>query len=114
MSPPPPSPTPPEPASQPPLSRAARIAIAALGLCGLVGGWIVVLGGGFHHAPHRYSRETTFVDGPSAVLMAAIQFTLAAVCVAALLQQRGARWPAQVLGCGAVLVPPLVVALMQS
>lgn len=96
-----------------PLSKAARIAIAALGLCGLVGGWIVVWGGGFHHAPHRYSRDTTFVDGPAAVLMAALQFTLAAISVATLLQQRDARWPAYMLGCGAVLAPPLMVVLLR-
>lgn len=94
-----------------PLSRAAQLAIAALGLCGLAGGWLIVAGRGFHHAPHRYTRATTFVDGAPAALMAAIMFVLAALCAAALLQHwRAARW-AQVLCGAAVLLPPLAVFL---
>lgn len=90
-----------------PLTFPARIAIAALAVLGLVGGWMVVLGGGFHHG-QMHSRETTFVDGPAAFLMAAIQFLMAAIAVAALLRAAGVRRPWVLLACGAVLLPPLV------
>jgi len=95
----------------PPLSIAAKIAIAALGLCGYGGGWLIVTLGGFHHAPYRYARETTFVSGIPAIAMAVICFVLAAIAGAALLQASKSKLPWYVLSCGAVLLPPLVYAL---
>ena len=44
------------------LSPAARIAVAVLVVLGLIGGWLILLGGGFQHQLTRYSSETVFVD----------------------------------------------------
>lgn len=95
----------------PPPSLASQCATAALALLGLVGGWLIVLTGGFHHAPNRYRPDTIFVDGAPALMMAAIFFAMAAIGMAALLRARQcrARWYA--LACGAVLVPPLLYVL---
>ncbi|MDB5900484.1 MAG: hypothetical protein JWP41_4086 [Ramlibacter sp.] len=96
----------------PQLSTAANIAISALGLCGYAGGWLIVAVGGFHHAPHRYARETTFVSGVPAVAMAVICFALAAIAVSALLQARKSKQPWFFIACGAVLLPPLACWLL--
>lgn len=73
-----------------PRALPARVAIAALALLGLIGGCYFLLAGGFHHGT-RFSRETTFVSGPAACLMAAIFFVMGATAVAALLQA-GRAW----------------------
>jgi hypothetical protein len=41
----------------PPVSRSARLATAALAVLGLLGGWYIVLSGGFEHGK-KYTRET--------------------------------------------------------
>jgi arginine exporter protein ArgO len=94
-----------------PPSTAAAIAIGALSACGYVGGWLILLLGGFHHAPYRYTRETTFVAGAPAMAMAAVFFALAGIGVVALLQARRAKTQWQVIACGAVLLPPVYFAV---
>jgi hypothetical protein len=93
---------------KPPLSRPARVAVAALGVLGYLGGWLILYLGGFHHAPHRYSRETTFVSGMPAAVMGLIFFALAIVAAVALVQARGGGRRAQALACVALVLPPLL------
>lgn len=97
----------------PPLSRLARLAVAALGALGYLGGWLILYLGGFHHAPHRYSRETTFVDGAPAAVMALIFFALAIVGAVALVQARGGGRRAYGLACAAVVLPPLLFVALR-
>lgn len=92
----------------PPLSRAAAASVAVLGALGYLGGWLILLSGGFHHAHDRYTRQTTFVSGAPALFMAALSFTLAAIGMAALLQLRKSTLPGHLAGCCAVLLPPLL------
>lgn len=95
-------------------STGALVAVACLAILGSAGGWLIVSLSGFHHKPYRSSAETIFVDGPPAVVMAAIMFTLSAVAVAALLQAwRWPRWSAAV-ACGAVLLAPVIYVLARS
>jgi hypothetical protein len=94
-----------------PLSTSGVIAVAALAACGYIGGWLILLVGGFHHAPNRYTAQTTFVSGASALAMAAIFFALAAVGVAKLLNARRTPLQWQLIACGAVILPPLFFAL---
>jgi hypothetical protein len=95
------------------LSRPAQIAVAALGALGYLGGWLILYLGGFHHAPHRYSRETTFVDGAPATMMALIFFALAMVGAVALVQARGGGRRAYGLACAAVVLPPLAFLMLR-
>lgn len=87
-------------------SRAVAIAIGALSACGYVGGWLILLLAGFHHALHRYAKETAFVTGVPAEAMAAVFFALAAIGIAALFQARSVKLQAQFVACVAVLFPP--------
>lgn len=89
------------------LSKPGAIAIVALAACGYVGGWLVLLVGGFHHASSRYSAQTSFVSGAPAMAVAAVFFALAAVGVIALFKMRGMAWKWQFIGSCAVLLPPL-------
>ena len=94
------------------LSKAARVAVGALCALGLLGGWLILLSGGFHHMSSRYSRDTTFVGGMPAIFMAAVFFTLSAVALAALLQAFNCSRPGWFFLCGIVLVPPLLFCLL--
>jgi hypothetical protein len=91
-----------------PVSRPAFYAIAALALLGLLGGWLILLSGGFHHQLHRYTKETVFVTGLPALLMAAMMFGLSVLGMLALVRTRGASLFWQVSACGAVLLPPAI------
>lgn len=92
-------------------TMAARLAMACLAILGSVGGWLIVVGYGFHHKPYRSSPDTVFVNGPEAFVMAAIMFILSAVSVAALLQAWNApRW-SYPFACGAVLIIPAIYVL---
>jgi hypothetical protein len=93
-------------------SLAVTASIAALTLLGLIGGWLILLGDGFHHQLTRFSPEAVFVSGAPALVMAAICFLLAATGVASLVQNgQGSRvWYAS--GLAAVLLPPLLFALV--
>jgi hypothetical protein len=97
----------------PALSRAAQLAVTALGALGYLGGWLILYLGGFHHAPHRYSRETIFVSGPLAMVMALIFFALALVGAVALVQARGGGQRACGLAIAAVVLPPLAFLLLR-
>jgi hypothetical protein len=92
------------------LSTPAVIALCALTILGLVGGWYVLLNGGFIQAS-RYSREFIHVDGRMALVMAIIEFIMAAIGVAAIVQAQGCAKYWYVIGCGAVLVPPILFVL---
>lgn len=94
------------------VSVLGQLAVAALGALGYLGGWLVLYLGGFHHAPNRHSRETTFVSGPQAVLMALIFFALAMLGAVALVQARGGGWRAQILASAIVALPPLIFLML--
>lgn len=93
---------------QMPISRSAFYAIAALALLGILGGWLILLSGGFHHRIHRYTSDTVLVTGAPALLMAAVMFGLCVLGMLALLRACGASLVWQVLACGAVLLPPVL------
>ena len=92
-------------------STAVSIAIGALSACGYVGGWLILLLGGFHHASHRYAKETTFVTGVPAMVLAAVLFAMAAIGITALFQARRVKLQWQFVVCVAVLLPPLYFAV---
>lgn len=93
-------------------STLATLAIAALAACGYVGGWLILLLGGFRHAPNRYAAGTTFVDGAPAMFLALTFFSLAAAGAASWLRARQAGLRRRLIGCGAVLLPPLLFVLL--
>lgn len=64
-----------------PPSTATKISVFAFGMLSLVGGWIVILLGGFFHAPAKFSSSVIFVSGTSAVAMALLQFTSSALAL---------------------------------
>ena len=94
-----------------PLTPSARIAITALTLLGLIGGWMILLTGGFTHTNGRNPHNLTVVDGPMALAVAALDFTMTAIGVAALVQALGGGQRGYLLGCGLVLVPPVIFVL---
>jgi hypothetical protein len=95
-------------ASAQPPSLAAMLAVGAFALLSLVGGWLIVLGGGFHHAPGRRA-STVFVDGAPALVMAMLQFLAAALALTWLLRPRLGRWPAALLAAALALALPLLL-----
>ena len=89
----------------------ARFAIAALAILGHLGGWLILVSGGFSHST-KYSHQVTRVEGMPAWAMAAIFFVMGTIAVAALLQAIGARRRWYWLACGSALaVPALYLAL---
>lgn len=88
----------------------ARFAFFALSVFWAAAGWFVLLQGGFHKT-YKYSRETTFVDGAGAVLMACLFLLLATIAGGVLLQSLGARRWAFVVLVLVVLAPPCLFLL---
>jgi hypothetical protein len=78
----------------PPIMRVsspwARFAFMALSAFWTAAGWSILLEGGFYKS-YKYSKETTYVDGPSAVVMAYLFLLLATIAAAIVLQSIGAR-----------------------
>ena len=100
------------PARQP--SLGAVLAVGAFALLSLAGGWLIVLGGGFHHAPGRRASGTVFVDGAPALAMALLQFLAAALALAWLLRPRLGRWPAALVAAALTIAPPLLLMPLPS
>lgn len=95
------------------LTLGARLSIYALTLLGLLGGGLIVYYSGFDSRISRDPYTTVFTDGPMAWAMACIEFTMAAIGVAAVLQMHGASRQHQWLGgLTAILLP--VLALIYS
>lgn len=94
-----------------PLSLPARCAIAALALLGMLGGWLILLSGGFQHRVHRYARETISVTGAPAWLMSGIMFALGVLGALALLRALHFSRFWQVLACVAIVTPPVLFLL---
>ena len=94
------------------LSTPALISLLALTLLGLIGGWMVLLMGGFYSKPGKFSHQpATFVSGPMALVMVTIEFAMSAIGVAAVLQAWRCSKAWQWFGSCAVLLPPLVFVL---
>lgn len=92
----------------------AIVALYTLTLAGLIGGWIVVLGAGFHTQLGKHGGPAVFIDGAAAAVMATLQLLLAAIGASAIVQVHVAagkrlRW--HVICSLLVLAPPLLVAL---
>lgn len=93
------------------LSLGGKVSVLALTILALAGGWMIVLSGGFSTETYRRSGVYTFVDGEGAVVMAIIEFLMAAIGVAALLKSSGFSRTTVWLGAASVLVPPMAIAL---
>lgn len=88
--------------------------MAAFGLLNLIGGWLIVVGGGFHHAQAKFNRDTVFVDGPTAGIMAILQLSMGALALTWLLQQKTTTTRAAWIGFGLALLPPGLYLLIWS
>lgn len=89
------------------------LAVLAFAVLSCVGGWVIVHGGGFFHSPGKYSSDAVFYTGAPAVLMAALQFTAAALGLTWLLRLRLTPWAAASMAFGLVCVPPMVFLFLQ-
>ena len=85
----------------------ARLAFFLLSVFWAAAGWMVLLQGGFH-STRKYSRETTFVDGPGGVFMACVFLMLATIAAAVLMRSLGQRWSALVVPALIFLLPPCI------
>ena len=86
----------------------AKFAFFALSVFWAVVGWYVLLQGGFH-TTHKYTRETTYVDGAGAIVMAYIFLLLATVSSGVILESINARRSAYAALIFFFLVPPLIL-----
>lgn len=96
------------------LSPAALLCVSILSGLGLFGGWYLVLSGSFAVQNAKYSASYSYVDGPMVLVMAWIEFALAAVGVAAILQQRqSSPW---IIGsaCAFVLITPILYLIVNG
>lgn len=100
------------PPASTPLSRPALIAVGAFGVLSLLGGWLIVLGGGFHSATARHDPSTVFVGGAPAVVMALLQFSAAAIALTGVLRTRTSTVAAAFVAAALVLVPPACYLLL--
>ncbi|HQQ62975.1 MAG TPA: hypothetical protein PLF22_05310 [Pseudomonadales bacterium] len=101
MEPPPPNP-----------SSAALVSLYAFTLLGMIGGWYILLSGGFYHQNGRHSHDYTYVDGPMALVMVAIEFLMTATGAAAIVQYGRYAKYWYMVSCSAVLVPPVLYILL--
>lgn len=91
----------------------ARLAFVLLSLMWLGAGWFILLQGGFHKTV-KYSRETTFVDGGSAIAMAWIFLALAAISAAVVLQSGKASRVAYGIVLGCILGTPAIMLFLKG
>jgi hypothetical protein len=97
----------------PQVSTAALISLCALTLLGLMGGWYILLSGGFYHQYGKYHPDYTFVGDPLALIMVAIEFLMTAIGVATIAQIKNLSKAWYFFGCGTILIPPLVFVFIQ-
>jgi hypothetical protein len=83
----------------------ARFAFFGLSVFWAAAGWFVLLQGGFHKT-YKYTGDTTFVTGASAVFMAGVLLLLASIAAGILLQSLGARRLTLLAWVLVILVPP--------
>jgi len=88
----------------------ARLAFAVLTLFWGAAGWFFLIQGGFHKT-YRFSKETTFVDGPGAIAVAATFLLLACISAAVVLQSLHARRGVYGVVILAILLPPCLFLL---
>lgn len=85
---------------------AAQVSVLAFGLLSLLGGWLIVLYGGFTHTPGVHSATHIVVTGLPAVVMALLQYTAATLALMWFLQQRVRPVPSFIVACILVFGPP--------
>lgn len=93
------------------LSVGAKLSVLVLTICGLVGGWMIALTGGFYHESYRRSGLYTFVSGEAAVVMAVIHLAISALGVVTLLKDAGFSRTTCMLAALSVVVPPVTIGL---
>ncbi|WP_297325137.1 hypothetical protein [Nitrosomonas sp.] len=96
-----------------PPSIAAKISVFAFGMLSLVGGWIIVLLGGFFHAPAKFSSSVIFVSVPSAAAMAMLQFTAGALALFWLCRLRFTTVSACLISLGVAFGLPALYLITQ-
>lgn len=90
------------------LSKSALIAIFALVVLSLIGGWIIVSQQGFSTAPYPRSQNFSFVDGPAAAVIACIEFAMANIGTLVILQSLQQTKTLQVIAVAGVSIPPAI------
>ena len=73
------------------LSLGAQLAVMAMVVLGMVGGGLIVAHSGFGTSP-KYGGPSTFVPAPQAYFLAAVMYSMSAIGMLALLQNRQASW----------------------
>ena len=92
------------------LSTAAMACVIAMAILGMAGGWLILLGGGFHHQLAKYSSKTLFVSGFPALLMAAFQFMLAGVAITAIMKELHCSMATIAIILAVVFAPAIIFA----
>jgi hypothetical protein len=64
--------------------------------------------GGFFHAPAKFSSSVTWVSGPSAAVMAVLQFSAGAIALMWFFRLRFTSTPAFLLSFGLAFGPPVL------
>ena len=90
----------------------ARFGLIVLSLMWTATAWFILIQGGFHKT-YKYTRDTTFVDGASAVFMAYLFLCLAVISLCIVLASFGSKRIAYVAIVMGMLVPPMVFLLSQ-
>ena len=90
----------------------ARFGFVVLSLMWAAMAWFIFILGGFHKT-YRYTQDTTFVDGASAVFMAYLFLGLAVIALCIVLQSIGAKRIAYVAVLLVLLLPPSVFLLLK-
>ena len=92
---------------------AGYAALGAMNLVWVCTGWYILSHGGFFSTA-RYTRQVTYLDGPAAMMVAAVFFCLAAISAAAIANRFNA--PRSVAGAIAVTIlsSPLVYLVARA
>ena len=90
----------------------ARLGFVVLSLVWTATAWFIFILGGFHKT-HKFTRDTTFVDGASSMFMAFLFLGLAAIALFIFLQSIEAKRSAYIAVVMVLLLPPCVFLLLK-